>query len=422
MSVDFTHAAEAQSWLASANSADCPFPVQNLPWGRWRRDGRLHCGVALGDRALELTSLYGVLPVEGLESGNLLFLADPQIRQQLRHWIFQQCVDPSADLCRRTDCWTPLAEIELQLPFEVGDYTDFYASIDHARRVGSMFRPEQPLLPNYQWVPIGYHGRASSLVVSGSPIRRPNGQRQKGTDAPGFGPTQMLDYELEVGFFLGPGNSIGQPVGIAQAGQHWMGLCLVNDWSARDVQRWEYQPLGPFLAKSFATSVSPWVVTPEALEPFRRAAAARPRSLDYLWDDQDQTEGALGLELEVWLRTPAMDQPTLLSKSQFADLFWTPAQLIAHHSSNGCPLRPGDLIASGTVSGAAADSAGCLLELTWQGAGQERKPVQLPSGEKRLFLEDGDEVCLRGWARRDGFRSIGLGECCGTVQAALDAG
>jgi fumarylacetoacetase len=308
----------------------------------------------------------------------------------------------------------------MRLPAAVGDYTDFYASVFHATNVGQMLRPDNPLLPNYKWVPIGYHGRASSLVVSGTEVARPQGQTEPGEDGvPRFGPSRALDYELEVAAFLGPGNALGQPVPIAEADGQIFGLVLLNDWSARDVQKWEYQPLGPFLAKSFATSISPWVVTAEALAPFRAPAFARPagdpQPLPYLSHPEDRERGGIDLRLEVLLATKAMREksqpPVRVSHGNLRDVYWTFAQMVAHHSSNGCNLRPGDLIASGTVSGPAKENRGSLIELTWRG----KDPLTLPSGEERRFLEDGDEVVLRGRCEREGFASIGFGECRGVV-------
>jgi fumarylacetoacetase len=302
------------------------------------------------------------------------------------------------------------------LPCEIGDYTDFYASIHHATNVGSMFRPDNPLLPNYKWLPVGYHGRASSIVVSGTPVRRPWGQTvDQPAGPPQFAPSRRLDYELELGAFLGPGNTIGEPIPASRAGDHIFGVCLLNDWSARDVQTWEYQPLGPFLAKNFATSISPWIVTIEALEPFRRAPEPRPPSdpqpLPHLRTEPDC---AYDITLEVWLRTAKMAEPVRLSRSQFASLYWTLSQMVAHHASNGCPLRPGDLIGSGTVSGPEKENRGCLLELTWRGT----EPLELPTGEVRKFLEDGDEVIFRGWCDAPGYCRIGLGECRGKILPA----
>jgi fumarylacetoacetase len=312
--------------------------------------------------------------------------------------------------------------VEVLLPADIGDYTDFYASIQHATNVGSMFRPDNPLLPNYKYVPIGYHGRASSIVASGTPIKRPDGQTMKdGAEAPSFGPSQMLDYEVEVGAFVGPGNGLGETIPIARSRAHIFGLCLVNDWSARDIQKWEYQPLGPFLAKNFATTVSPWVITMDALEPFRAPAATRgdgdPAPLPYLSDDDDRDGGNFAITIETYLETAKMRDaklaPFLVSRGDFSGMYWTFAQMLAHHASNGCNLRPGDLIASGTVSGESRDSAGCLLERTWRGT----EPLTLPSGETRRFLESGDTVVIRAFCEKNGAARIGFGECRGTILA-----
>jgi fumarylacetoacetase len=312
------------------------------------------------------------------------------------------------------------ADAELVLPVQIGDYTDFYASLHHAMNVGSMLRPENPLLPNYKYVPIGYHGRASSIVVSDTPVRRPSGQARDDPNAPPrFGPSRRLDYEIEIGAYVARGNPLGEPIPISRAGDHLWGMCLVNDWSARDIQSWEYQPLGPFLAKNFATSVSAWVVTFDALAPFRAQSAPRaagdPAPLPYLTDESDSRSGGFDVTVEVWLRSAKMrergEAPTRLSRSRFADMYWTLAQLVAHHTSNGCNLQTGDLLASGTISGATKESRGCLLELTSRGT----EPLELPSGERRAFLEDGDEVIMRGYCEREGFRRIGFGECRGQV-------
>jgi fumarylacetoacetase len=312
---------------------------------------------------------------------------------------------------------TPMADARLELPCAIGDYTDFYVSIYHARNVGSMFRPDNPLLPNYKWVPVGYHGRASSVVISGTAVRRPCGQVPDSAGGPPvYGPSRRLDYELELGAFVGPGNRLGDPIPIARAGDQIAGVCLLNDWSARDIQAWEYQPLGPFLAKNFATSISPWVVTAEALEPFRCDAEVRapgePEPLPYL---QGGAADAYDIELEVWLRSAQMPAPIRVSQTNFRSMYWTLAQMIAHHTANGCNLRAGDLIGSGTVSGPEKANRGCLLEVTWKGT----EPFELPTRETRTFLEDGDEVILRGWCEAPGFRRIGLGECRGVINEAI---
>jgi len=315
------------------------------------------------------------------------------------------------------------SDVELAVPMAVGDYTDFYASIHHATNVGTMFRPDNPLLPNYKWVPIGYHGRASSIVVSGTPVVRPHGQTRDDQDsAPRVVPSRRMDYELEVGAVVAGGNVLGAPIPLADAESHIAGLCLVNDWSARDIQTWEYQPLGPFLSKSFATTVSPWIVTSDALAPFRAPAFARepddPAPLAYLRDERNEREGGFDIALEVRISSLRMRDEgyasVRVSRGRFNAMYWTMAQMLAHHTINGCPMRAGDLFASGTVSGADADSRGCLLERTWRGT----EPLLLPTGESRRFLEDGDEVTMRGWCEREGFRRIGFGECRGRVSGS----
>ena len=347
------------------------------------------------------------------------------VRRELRHRLAEILAEGAADgteSAARGALVDP-ADVDMQLPARIGDYTDFYCSIHHATNVGSMLRPEDPLFPNFKHLPIGYHGRASSVVASETPVRRPRGQRlAPGAETPEFGPSRLLDYEMEVGAFVGPGNSLGDPIPIERAGDHLVGLCLVNDWSARDVQVWEYKPLGPFLGKSFATTVSPWVVTAEALAPFHCPAPPRPdgdpEPLPYLQSDANASSGGIDVTVEVWLRSERMRaggvEAVRLSQGSLRDLYWTFGQMIAHHTSNGCNLHPGDLIASGTVSGADRDARGCLLELTWRGS----EPIDLPGGEQRLFLEDGDEVTLRGFCERDGRARIGFGECRGRVVPA----
>jgi len=400
---DRTHDPALRSWVESANQPGCDFPIQNLPFATFRHLSGTHVGVAIGDRVLDVTEALKIPSMRGL-------MAMPKpARIELRREIQDLLVKHIAGI---DACMLPMAETEFLLPCEIGDYSDFYASIHHA----TMFRPDNPLLPNYKWLPVGYHGRASSIVVSGTAVRRPWGQTAEHPEGPpSFAPARRLDYELEVGAFLGPGNAAGEPIPPAQAGDHLFGVCLLNDWSARDIQTWEYQPLGPFLAKSFATSISPWVVTMEALEPFRAAPEPRPPSdpqpLPYL---RTEADGAYDITLEVWLRSARMAEPIQVSRSRFASLYWTLSQMVAHHASNGCPLRPGDLIGSGTVSGPEKENRGCLLEATWRGA----EPLELPTGEFRKFLEDGDEVTLRGWCEAPGYRRIGLGECRGKVLPA----
>ena len=432
---DATHDAGLRSFVDSANDPAGDFPVQNLPLGVFRRggEGRGRVGSAIGERVLDLLAcgergLLRGLPSEveaacSGESLNALMALEPRVRGTLRHRLSHLLRAEGGFVTARsdaTDVLVPGSDAEMLLPAVVGDYTDFYASLFHATNVGQMLRPDNPLLPNYKWVPIGYHGRASSLVVSGTDIARPQGQTEPAeAGEPRFGPTRSLDYELEVAAFLGPGNQMGAPIPIAEAESHLFGLCLLNDWSARDVQKWEYQPLGPFLAKSFATSISPWVVTMEALAPYRTRAFARaagdPQPLAYLSHPEDREHGGVDLRLEVQLTTQAMRErglpPFRVSRSNLRDVYWTLAQMLAHHSSNGCNLRPGDLIASGTVSGPEPENRGCLIERTWRGT----EPLALPSGEERRFLEPGDEVILRGHCEREGFARIGFGECRGVV-------
>ena len=412
------------------------FPIENLPFGVYRRAGsreRPRIGVAIGDRILDVIAcrraafLSGAAEPCDAPNLNRLLASGRETWTTLRSELSQILRDGSYRARemreRESDFLVPAAEAELFLPAEIGDYTDFYASVHHATNVGSMFRPDNPLLPNYKHVPIGYHGRASSIVPSGAPVRRPSGQtKAPAAEGPSFGPSRMLDYELEVGAFVGPGNRLGETIGIGEAEDHLFGVVLVNDWSARDIQGWEYQPLGPFLAKNFATTISPWVVTLDALAPFRVAAAARPAGdpapLPYLDDPGNMERGGIALTLEVWVATAAMrergEQAVRLSRGGFAGMYWTLGQMLAHHASNGCNLRPGDLLASGTVSGPTKDARGCLLELTWRGA----EPLSLPGGETRRFLEDGDEVILRGWCEREGRVRIGLGECRGIIEPA----
>ncbi len=429
--IDETHDHRLTSWVDSA-AAHPEFPIQNLPYGIFRlAGGTPRVGVAIGDEVLDLNAAAGakLLSIDdptrkAVRASNLnelmgLSLAQRRtLRQSLSRLLQADSVEGKA--ARKTAKVHASAVCELLLPAAIGDYTDFYASVFHATNVGRMLRPDSPLLPNYKYVPIGYHGRSSSIVVSGTPVHRPQGQtRDDAQRPPSFGPTRRLDYELEIGMFVGPGNTLGETVPIAESERHLFGVCLLNDWSARDVQTWEYQPLGPFLAKNFATTISPWVVTLEALAPFRSPAFHRdegdPPPLPYLEDAADQRSGALDIRLEVWLSSRAMRDakhaPIRISASRAAELYWTPAQFVTHHTSGGCNLQPGDLLGSGTVSGATREARGCLLELTWRGT----EPLQLPGGQVRTFLENGDEVILRGFCERDGFARIGLGECRGVI-------
>lgn len=431
-----THDPARTSWVESANQVAADFPLQNLPFGIFRTAETLapRIGVAIGEQILDLSALAGrdLLPIAARPlcqqtTLNPLMAAGPAVWTALRARLSEllgadSC--PAALQAQVQRCLVPQNAATMQLPATIGDYTDFYASISHATNVGKLFRPDQPLLPNYKWVPIGYHGRSSSIAISGTPVRRPHGQsKPPEAPVPHFGPSRSLDYELELGAFVGPGNPLGGSVPLAAAPSHLFGVVLLNDWSARDLQSWEYQPLGPFLAKNFATTISPWVATMEALAPFRAPAFTRPAGdpapLPYLADGNDTAHGGLALSLEVWLLTEKMRtagaKPHRVSSGNFLQMYWTLAQLLTHHASNGCNLQPGDLLGSGTVSGPTPDSRGCLLELTVRGT----EPLRLPHGEERRFLEDGDEVILRGYAERPGARRIGLGECRGVILPAI---
>jgi len=435
--INATHAPQLRSWISSANSAETDFPIQNLPFGVFTRSGSdegARIGVAIGDQILDLVLCEREGLLDRVDPETTATLTAPSLNRlmalgaghwsELRHRLSELLREDQPELRDdarlRAQALVPMTQGELRLPVEIGDYTDFYASIYHATNVGSMFRPDNPLLPNYKYLPVGYHGRASSVIVSGTVVRRPCGQTASSESGPpDFGPCRLLDYELEVGCLIGPGNQLGQRISIGDAEAHIFGLCVVNDWSARDIQRWEYQPLGPFLAKSFATSMSPWVVTLEALAPFRAPAFVRPEGdpalLPHLFSSVDQQGGCIDLTLEVSLlseqmRTQGME-PQLVSRGSFRDMYWTIAQMVTHHASNGCNLRSGDLIASGTVSGPTRESRGSLLELAWRGT----EPIALESGESRRFLEDGDEVIFRGYCTREGCKRIGFGECRGVV-------
>jgi fumarylacetoacetase len=426
--VNSTHAPTLKSWVGTANDPAGDFPIQNLPFGVFRRKNSREAprgGVAIGDQVLDLAAL-------GIKTGptlNPLAAAGRSQWRALRKELSRVLAEEKHQK-KVAKFLVPMKQAELFLPVAIGDYSDFYAGIHHATTMGKMLRPDNPLLPNYKWVPIGYHGRGSSIVVSGTPVTRPNGQTReagqtKAADqpAPSFGPSKRLDYEAELGFVIGRGNKLGTPVKIADALDHVFGVVLLNDWSARDIQGWEYQPLGPFLAKSFASTISPWIVTLEALEPFRSPAFARdsgdPAPLPYLADDNDRRTGGFAIGVEMYLRSATMRAkkvaPLRLSRSSFLDSYWTPAQMVAHQTSNGCNLQPGDLLGSGTLSGAAPDGFGSMMELTQAG----KNPFQLPTGETRGFLVDGDEVIQRGRCARDGAVSIGFGEASGIVRPAL---
>jgi fumarylacetoacetase len=437
--VNKTHDPALTSWIESANSPDTDFPIQNLPFGVFSRkgDSERRVGVAIGDQIVDIGESLSANLWSGKArdvarwcdrpSLNELMQAPreslSQFRARLSELLTGTPGDDSVINPLPPGALVPMADAVMFRPAEIGDYTDFYASIYHATNVGKIFRPDSPLLPNYKYVPIGYHGRASSIVISGTEVTRPNGQMLPGdAKVPTFGPTQMLDYEAEVGFFVGRGNDLGKPVTIDHAEERLFGICLVNDWSARDIQSWEYQPLGPFLSKSFATTISPWVVTWEALEPYRVPAFFRPpgdpQPLAYLTSEKVRDEGGIDLTIEVYIRSMLMREgrlrPSRLSTASLADMYWTAAQMLTHHTSNGCNLRPGDLFASGTVSGPDKGSQGCMLELTRRGT----EPVVLPTGEERKFLHDGDEIILRAYFQREGAARIGLGESAGLIVAS----
>jgi fumarylacetoacetase len=425
-----------RSWVESANDSASDFPLQNLPFGVFSiRNLDPRIGVAIGDRVLDVRvcaeqGLFRALS-PALQQActaptlNRLMSLGCRASLALRARLLELLrADVSSEIRNRVErLLYPAADVTMHLPADIGDYTDFYASIYHATNVGKLFRPDNPLLPNYKYVPIGYHGRASSIVISGEEIKRPSGQtKAPDADTPIFGPSRLLDYELEVGFFIAEGNARGEPIPMNAAEDHIFGFCLVNDWSARDIQAWEYQPLGPFLAKNFATTISPWIVTLDALEPFREPAFKReagdPKPLAYLSSELNEQRGGFDLTLEVWFSSQRMrdagQAPIQLSKSNLRDLYWTPAQMLTHHTSNGCNLQPGDLLASGTISGAEKESVGSLLEMTRRGA----EPIQLPMGETRSFLQDGDEVIFRAYCEREGYPRIGFGECRGMILPA----
>jgi fumarylacetoacetase len=436
--MDDTHNPDRTSWVVSANAPDTDFPIQNLPFGVFRRRGSMaapRVGVAIGEMVLDVSGAAAIAPNEFVGNAaaieacdtpslNALMALGRRPQRVLRETI-GNVLDASNTVAREEikAALIPMSEVEMFLPAQIGDYTDFYASIYHATNVGSMFRPDNALLTNYKYVPIGYHGRASSMVLSDTAVQRPVGQRKGPNDTePSVGPSRSLDYECEVGVFIGAGNSLGSTIPLGDAEEHMFGLCLVNDWSARDVQSWEYQPLGPFLAKNFATTLSAWVITLDALEPFRAPAFQRPAGdpapLPYLSTPENEAAGGVAITLEVRLQTSSMraanEPPVAVSHTSFTHMYWTLAQLVAHHAMGGCNLRSGDLLASGTVSGPTKSERGCLLELTWRGA----EPLTLPNGETRAFLEDGDLVELAGWCSAPVFRRIGFGSARGIVLPA----
>ena len=416
-----SHDPELRSWVTSANVAGCDYPIQNLPFGRFStgNEASPRIGVAIGDQILDLRKA-GLIDTEDM---NVLMAASPEKRSALRALISQGLAKRSARESQWASALADQSAATMHVPCRIGDYTDFYTSVHHATTVGKQFRPDNPLLPNYKWVPIGYHGRASSIGVSGQHVKRPKGQT-KALDAstPSLGPSRRLDYELELGWFIGQGNAQGQSIDISEADAHLYGVTLFNDWSARDIQGWEYQPLGPFLSKNFASTVSPWLVTLDALAPFRapfERPPEDPQPLPYLDSAGNRSHGAFSISLEVLLQTAAMREAgipaTRLSlTNSVRAAYWTPAQLVAHHTINGCNLQPGDLLGSGTLSGPEAGEAGSLMELSIGG----KNPLVLPNGETRTFLEDGDTLVMRGWCEREGAVRIGLGEVSGTVLPA----
>ncbi len=427
-----THNPALRSWVAAANTPDNDFPIQNLPFAVFRREGTsepFRGGVAIGDQIVDLAALAD-LRILGEEVGTALHAGAQSTLNALMalgqsHWsalrlaLSHALREGAAEQAALSACLVPQDQAQYTVPARIGDYTDFYTSIHHATNIGKLFRPDNPLLPNYKWVPIGYHGRVSSIGISGQQFRRPNGQTMPpGATQPVLGPSKRVDIELEIGIFMGPGNALGDPIAIADAEQHVFGLCLLNDWSARDIQAWEYQPLGPFLSKNFATTLSPWIVTLEALAPYRaafRRAEDDTQPLPYLDSSDNRAHGAFDLQLEVLLQTERMREagqgPEHLVQTNYQYAYWTIAQMVTHHTVNGCNLQPGDLFGSGTLSGPTLDQAGALIELTQGG----QRPISLSNGETRTFLDDGDAITLRGWCAKPGFARIGFGACVGQV-------
>lgn len=433
--INETHDINLKSWVASANEANCDFPIQNLPFAEVRRknsDEAFRGAVAIGDQVIDLAKVNEL----GLFSGdaqvavkaasqatlNEFMGLGQQYWSALRLALSKALREGASEQAQLSEALIAQADIEFALPCRIGDYTDFYTSIYHATAVGSLFRPDNPLLPNYKWVPIGYHGRSSSIDVSGQTFHRPKGQtKAPDADVPSFGPCKRLDYELELGIYLGKGNELGDAIAIENAENHVFGFCVFNDWSARDLQAWEYQPLGPFLAKNFASTVSPWIVTTEALAPFRTNWTRDendPQPMDYLESAHNREFGAFDIKMDVQIETEKMraagEAPTQVSKSSFKHSYWTVAQMVAHHTVNGCNFQPGDMLGSGTQSGPEHEEAGSLLELSRGG----KEKITLANGEQRTFLEDGDNVIMRGWCEKDGFARIGFGSVEGTVLPA----
>lgn len=437
MALDFTHDASASSWVASAQQADCDFTIQNLPFGIFDTptEGRYRGGIAIGDQILDLARLASSGALNGaalvacnvaaLSSLNEFMSLGPMSWRTLRHEVFKLLHSDTSESTRSTvkACLVPMSEARVKMPVDLRNYTDFFTSLYHAENCGRLVRPDQPLTPNFKWMPIAYHGRASSVVISGTPFHRPVGQsRSAGSSHPTFGPCKRLDFELELGFFVGPATQLGQNIPPSKAREHIFGMCLMNDWSARDHQFWEMDPLGPFLGKNFCTTISPWIVTMDALEPYRTASprqASEPQPLAYLYDEGDQSEGSLDIQLEVAIQTLSHVAQKLsgdaVTRTSFRHQYWTIAQMLVHHTIGGCNMDSGDLLGTGTISGPTQQEAGSLVELTTGGTTQ----LSLPStGEQRAFLEDGDTVILRGWCQKEGLARIGFGECRGKVLPA----
>ncbi len=429
-----THDIALTSWVDSANTADTDFPIQNLPFAEFRvkdSEESYRGGVAIGDQILDMSKVAQSGVLSGVAQQATEACCHPTLNtymamgknawSSLRLALSRALREGANEQATLLSCLSPQSDAEYKLPCTITDFTDFYTSIHHATKVGSLFRPDNPLLPNYKWVPIGYHGRASSIGISGQDFRRPCGQtKAPDAETPSFGPCQRLDYEVEMGIFIGPGNSPGEPINIEKAEDHIFGLCLLNDWSARDIQAWEYQPLGPFLSKSFASTISPWIVTTEALAPFRSTfsrAAEDPQPLDYLSSNKNSQQGGFNIHLDCFLQTTETD-PVQLSTSNFKYSYWTAAQMVTHHSVNGCNLQTGDLLGSGTQSGPDATQAGCLLELTNGG----KQPLELPNNLTRTFLEDGDTIIMRGYCQNQHAKRIGFGEVISKVLPATFSG
>ncbi len=437
MALNETHDAGLQSWVASANTGSSDFPIQNLPFAVFRRKNSSEAfrgGVAIGDQVLDMAAVRDAkaldadvqAQVAAAAQGQLnsLMAMGPEAWSALRLALSRALRAGAAREAALKACLVPQADVEYSVPAQVGDYTDFYTSVHHATNVGKLFRPTNPLMENYKWVPIGYHGRASSIRISGVDFKRPNGQLKAPDADPVLKPCNRLDYELEMGIYAGSANAWGEAVDIEDADRHIFGLCLLNDWSARDVQAWEYQPLGPFLSKNFATSISPWIVTLEALEPYRTAfvrPSDDPQPLPYLSSEANSQRGALDVQLTVAIQTEKMraegKAAEQITRTSYRHAYWTMAQLIAHHTVNGCDLQPGDLLGTGTLSGPTMDQAGALLEITEGG----KKPLSLSNGETRTFLLDGDAVVFTGWCEKPGAARIGFGECRATVLPAHQA-